>query len=64
MRSNNCNLLVCPKSSGNNTEDRAFSFAAPDLWNSLSDEIKNQDTLEKFKKALKTHLFVKWYPYT
>ena len=37
--------------------DRAFSVAAPTLWNSLPLEIRHAATLESFKAALKRHLF-------
>jgi len=36
---------------------RAFSVAAPTVWNSLPDNVVNSDTLAMFKKRLKTHLF-------
>ncbi|KAK5893970.1 hypothetical protein CesoFtcFv8_010712 [Champsocephalus esox] len=39
--------------------DRAFSVAAPTLWNALPAEIRNIPTLDAFKKALKSHLFIK-----
>ena len=37
--------------------DRAFSSAAPKLWNSLPDHIKSKHTLTSFKSSLKTFLF-------
>ena len=40
----------------NKLEDRAFSFIAPKLWNSLPDSVRNATTLDSFKKNLKTHL--------
>ncbi|KAK5916409.1 hypothetical protein CgunFtcFv8_011396 [Champsocephalus gunnari] len=39
--------------------DRAFSVAAPTLWNALPAEIRNIPTLDAFKRALKSHLFIK-----
>ena len=36
-----------------------FSVAAPTLWNSLPLEIRTADSVDIFKKALKTHLCVK-----
>ncbi|KAL3060778.1 hypothetical protein OYC64_015177 [Pagothenia borchgrevinki] len=39
--------------------DRAFSMAAPTLWNALPAEIRNIPTLNAFKRALKSHLFAK-----
>ena len=41
--------------------DRAFSSAAPKLWNQLPYEIKESKTIENFKRSLKTHLFKKCY---
>ena len=37
--------------------DRAFSAAAPKLWNSLPDEIRKSKSTDIFKNKLKTHLF-------
>uniref|UniRef100_UPI003AAF450F uncharacterized protein n=1 Tax=Centroberyx gerrardi TaxID=166262 RepID=UPI003AAF450F len=37
--------------------DRAFSVAAPSLWNALPIHIRQATTLPSFKQALKTHLF-------
>lgn len=36
---------------------RAFSVAAPVLWNSLPNNIKELNSIEVFKSSLKTHLF-------
>ena len=38
---------------------RAFSYAAPLLWNSLPPYIRLCDSLTTFKKLLKTYLFKK-----
>ena len=37
--------------------ERAFSSAAPRLWNALPTDIKRVTTLQTFKKKLKTFLF-------
>ena len=37
--------------------DRAFSSAAPNLWNNLPLHIRLKDNFERFKSLLKTHLF-------
>ena len=37
--------------------DRA-SVAAPRLWNSLPEAIRKADSVEAFKKLLKTHFYV------
>lgn len=61
LRSNNNGLLllqpsfkVLPTLGG-----RAFTVAAPTLWNNLPSNIRNLDSIETFKKHLKTHLFKK-----
>ena len=36
--------------------DRAFSSAAPNLWNNLPLHIRLEDNFERFKSLLKTHL--------
>ena len=36
--------------------DRAFEVAAP-LWNTLSQNIRDEPSINKFKKLLKTYLF-------
>ena len=37
--------------------DRSFSKRGPDLWNKLSENLRNTEDLEMFKKHLKTHYF-------
>ncbi|CAH3028999.1 unnamed protein product [Porites evermanni] len=37
--------------------DRAFSSAAPNLWNNLPLHIRLEDNFERFKSLLKTHFF-------
>ena len=55
LRSNDEILLVPPKVKTLQTlGDRAFEGAAPKLWNSLPNEIRNAQTVEDFKKLLKT----------
>ena len=60
-RNYNGTLLCTPKSKSKRTlGDRAFSSAAPALWNSLPFAIRNVDqSVESFKKKLKTHLFAR-----
>ena len=40
---------------------RALAVSAPDLWNSLPDNIRSCDNLSIFKAKLKTYLFKKAY---
>ena len=37
--------------------DRAFSVAAPKLWNELPKNIRDISSISVFKTAFKTHLF-------
>ena len=37
--------------------DRAFSMCAPKLWKSLPSEVRTSETVDLFKKRLKTHCF-------
>jgi hypothetical protein len=37
--------------------ERRFDVAAVTLWNSLPASLRNEQSLEAFKKELKTHLF-------
>ena len=39
--------------------DRAFSVAAPTLWNSLPPDIRCCDPLQSFKTLLKTHFIIR-----
>ena len=57
LRSNGTDLLVIPRTKHKTFADRAFSVAAPTLWNNLPQELRSIKELLKFKKALKTHLF-------
>ena len=41
--------------------ERAFTFAAPDVWNSIPDHVKNSPSIDSFKKNLKTYLFTLYY---
>lgn len=54
--SSTCNLKI-PPSRTVSYGDRAFSIAAPQLWNVLPPEIRAAPTLTLFKTKLKTHLF-------
>ena len=45
------------KKTSNKFGDRAFSICGPVLWNRLPKCMKEINSLDKFKKELKTHLF-------
>ena len=59
LRSASSLLLKVPRSKLRSYGDRAFSKAAPTLWNSLPKHIRESRSLESFKSALKTYLFEK-----
>ena len=57
LRSSQKNLLLVKKTNLKTFGDRSFSYAAPDVWNRLPEDVKSSETLSIFKKKLKTHLF-------
>ena len=61
LRSSNSNLLFVP-SVKTNDGTRAFSVAAPTLWNSLPVSVKSVGNIATFRHKLKTHLFKLAYP--
>ena len=56
LRSNSKNLLQIPLTNLKRLGDRAFCAYAPHLWNELPDNIKAADSVQNFKKQLKTLL--------
>ena len=56
LRLNDCYLLEWPRTR-TVLATRAFSVAAPNIWNCLPNIIKTQDTIKEFKSKLKTHYF-------
>ena len=40
---------------------RAFSVAAPELWNNLPEDIKSANSIDDFKRKLKSFLFMRAY---
>ena len=61
LRSADLDLLTVPTANLRTFGDRAFSVAAPTLWNSLPLQIRHAATLDSFKAALKRHLFAQAY---
>ena len=57
IRSHRLHQLQVPASKLKSFGDRSFYHAAPSLWNSLPVELRSLDTIEQFKRALKTYLF-------
>ena len=60
-RLNSKGLLKIPQTNLKTCGDRAFSKIAPKLWNGLPAEIRSKDSVNQFKKALKTFLCQKYY---
>ena len=60
LRSTSESLLCIPKTNLG-IGYKAFSYAAPSLWNPLPDFIKNSKSLSCFKTSLKTFYFRKAY---
>ena len=61
LRSSNRNLLVKPYYNLNLYGKQAFSVAAPELWNNLPEDIKSANSIDDFKRKLKTFLFMRAY---
>ena len=41
-------------------KNRSFSFAAPNLWNSLPFDVRSSESVNIFKRNLKTFYFKLW----
>ena len=54
-------LLVKPYFNLNSYGKRAFSVAAPELFNNLPEDIKSANSIDDFKRKLKTFLFMRAY---
>ena len=65
FRSNDGLLLApCRGKTLTTLRDRSFHAAAPKLWNDLLGSIRNNQSLNKFKRATKTFLFAKALSFT
>ena len=62
LRSSCQYLLIVPRSNLKSYGDRCFSVAGPKLWNSLPKKLRICESLESFKRDLKTHLFKCAFP--
>lgn len=49
--------LITPNIKRNTFASRAFAVKGPELWNKLPMSLRQCDSVQKFKKDLKTHLF-------
>lgn len=54
LRSSSCSLLYTPAIKSKTYGGCAFSTAAPQLWNTIPEYIKNVDSIATFKTKLKT----------
>ena len=61
LRSSDKELLVQPRCHLKTYGERAFSFIAPKLWNTLTLSIKRCKSIESFKSTLKTYLFENFF---
>ena len=61
LRSSDKELLVQTRCHLKTYGERAFSFIAPKLWNTLPLSIKRCNSAESFKSTLKTYLFRNYY---
>ena len=57
LRSSTEILLKSPRVNLKSAGERSFHFAAPAVWNSLPNSLRNIHLLPQFKKQLETHLF-------
>jgi hypothetical protein len=57
LRSVASNLLHIPRTNHVTFGDRSFSVAGPTVWNCLPPDVKDSQSLEIFKKKLKTYYF-------
>ena len=58
LRSSSTIQLCVPHTNTKTYGDRSFRKAAATLWNTLPDCMRNIPTVNSFKRALKTHLFI------
>ena len=61
LRSTSSNPLYIPRVK-TKAGTRAFSVAAPTVWNSLPASVKSQGNIVSFRRHLKTYLFNAAYP--
>uniref|UniRef100_A0A3P9LR34 Reverse transcriptase domain-containing protein n=2 Tax=Oryzias latipes TaxID=8090 RepID=A0A3P9LR34_ORYLA len=57
LRSSGAGLLVVPKVRTKTYGEASFCHYGPRLWNGLPESLRAAETVEVFKKRLKTHLF-------
>ena len=62
LRSAGTNRILVPPVTSNTVGSRAFSVAAPLIWNSLLDDVISAESLPTFQRKLKRHLFCQSFP--
>ena len=58
LRSVDQNLLMVPRTRFRTRGDRSFQAVAPRLWNDLPLSLRSMESVDSFKRQLKTYLFV------
>ena len=58
--SSNYKLLKVPKVKRETFASRSFSVSGPILWNALPDYLRRSQSIDIFKKDLKTYMFLKF----
>ena len=61
LRSKNNNLAVSHNFNRITFGKRSFSYFGPHIWNNLSNDLRKLDSIDSFKRNLKTHLFNKYF---
>ena len=61
LRSYSNKFLQVPRSKLKSYGDRRFSIAGPKLWNSIPASLRNTDSLNSFKKHLKTFILPSFF---
>ena len=59
LRSTNSHRLLPPRTKSRTLGDRASCSSAPRLWNTLPEHLRVPQSIDCFKKGLKTYLFKK-----
>ena len=57
LRSSGTGLLTIPDAETKTHGEAAFSFYGPTLWNGLPVNLRLTQSIDSFKRHLKTHLF-------
>ena len=62
LRSSSTTTLDVPRTEHSTIGDRAFSVSAARSWNSLSAAVQSSESLDIFRRRLKTELFARSFP--